>query len=290
MTSLNLSGQLHIRRMSRPEFDTLIAWASKEGWNPGLYDADIFWNTDPDGFIAAEMNGELIGGGSIVSYQGKFGFMGFFIVRPEYRGQGLGSTLWLARRKELESRLNAHCSIGMDGVFNMQPFYAKGGFSFSHRNIRFEGKGQTCQLDASVIPLSTVPFHALLDYDNTHFPAERADFLKAWISQPESRALAVMNGNQISGYGVIRRCKNGFKIGPLFADNAQIALNLFNGLSDHAANQAIFLDAPEINEDAMQLVKSKNMTEIFGCARMYFGGTPCLPNEKTYGVTSFELG
>jgi len=32
----------------------------------------------------------MIGGGSIVSYNGHFGFMGFFIIQPKYRGRGWG--------------------------------------------------------------------------------------------------------------------------------------------------------------------------------------------------------
>ena len=77
---------MNIRRMTRDELDTLVEWAACEGWNPGLDDAEVFWATDPEGFIAAEIEGELIGGGSIVAYEKKYGFIGLFIVRPEYRG------------------------------------------------------------------------------------------------------------------------------------------------------------------------------------------------------------
>ncbi len=118
----------------------------------------------------------------------------------------------------------------------------------------------------------------------------REHFLKAWITQPDSRALGVMDGGRLRGYGVIRRCDNGFKIGPLFADNAGIALDLFNGLSDHAAAEAIFIDVPEINDAALQIVRDKEMKEVFGCARMYFGHKPALPDAHIYGVTTFELG
>lgn len=285
-----MSDELLIRPMSRSELDILLSWAANEGWNPGLYDADIFWNTDPGGYIAAEIDGELIGGGSIVSYQGRFGFMGFFIVKPEYRGQGLGTKLWFARREKLQSRFNTPVCIGMDGVFEMQPFYTRGGFKFSHREIRFEGTGSPCPLPSSVTSLSNVVFNSLLDYDTAHFPAERPTFLKAWIAQPDSRALGFMDGKQLRGYGVIRRCQNGFKIGPLFADSAGIALELFNGLSDHAAGKPVFLDVPEVNDSAMQLVGGKGMQEVFGCARMYFGNKPALPDAQIYGVTTFELG
>ena len=101
-----MQADLNIRPMSRPEFDRLVDWAAAEGWNPGLHDADTFWQTDPQAFVAAELDGELIGGGSIVSYDGRFGFMGFFIMRPELRGRGLGGRLWHARRDRLRARLH----------------------------------------------------------------------------------------------------------------------------------------------------------------------------------------
>ncbi len=100
-----MSQELEIRSMTRAEVDELVAWATREGWNPGLHDADIFWATDPEAFIAADLDGKMIGGGAITSYNGEFGFMGFFIVRPEYRGQGFGNTLWHARRQRLLDRL-----------------------------------------------------------------------------------------------------------------------------------------------------------------------------------------
>lgn len=285
-----LSERLIVRPMRRAEFDTLIRWASNEGWNPGRYDADIFWNTDPEGFIAAELDGELIGGGSIVAYQQQFGFMGFFIIKPEYRGQGLGTKLWLTRRDTLLARLSPSAAIGMDGVFEMQPFYTKGGFKFSHRDIRFEGVAQANVIPSSLTLLSKVPFDLIVKYDTQHFPAERASFLKAWINQPESRALSLVENGVLRGYGVIRRCHNGFKIGPLFADSAAIALDLFNGLSDHAAGQSIFIDVPEVNQAAMKMVSDKGMQEVFGCARMYYGSQPALTNNSIFGVTTFELG
>ena len=157
---------------------------------PGLNDAPIFWDTDPDGFIAAELGGELIGGGSVVSYAGRFGFMGFFIIRPDHRGRGLGERLWIHRRDLLISRLQTPAAIGMDGVFNMQAFYARGGFVFSHRDLRFEGIGSAAAGDG--VDLSEVPFAELLRYDTAHFPAPREPFLRAWISQPDSRALGPM--------------------------------------------------------------------------------------------------
>ncbi|MGH8435843.1 MAG: GNAT family N-acetyltransferase [Pseudomonas sp.] len=290
-----MSNQLVIRNMTRSELDELVGWAAREGWNPGLHDAELFWATDPEAFIAADLDGELIGGGAITSYNGEFGFMGFFIVRPEYRGQGLGNALWHARRERLLARLRPGASIGMDGVFAMQDYYAKGGFVFSHRNLRFRAeiseRPATSRVDdQDIVPLAIFPFDQVLDYDRTCFPAARPTFLRGWIAQPDALALGCRREGRLSGFGVVRRCGEGCKIGPLFADDTLAANALYSHLAGFAAGGPLFLDAPEYNCAAMELVQQQGMLEVFGCARMYLGPPPALAHERVFGVTTFELG
>ncbi len=290
-----MNEEIEIRPMMRAEVDELVAWAAAEGWNPGLHDADLFWATDPDAFIAAELAGELIGGGSITSYSGDYGFMGFFIIRPAYRGQGFGNTLWHARRQRLLDRLKPHATIGMDGVFAMQSYYAKGGFVFSHRNLRFRTEiapppAISPAKDAHIVPLTDVPFEQIAAYDRTCFPASRTTFLQGWITQPAALALGYMRDGQLCGYGVIRRCQDGCKIGPLFADDGTVAEALYTHLAEFAAGGALFLDAPENQPAAMAFVARHQMEEVFGCGRMYLGSVPDVMHARIFGVTTFELG
>ena len=290
-----MSETLEIRNMTRSEVDELVSWAAQEGWNPGLHDAELFWATDPDAFIAADLNGEMIGGGAITAYNGEFGFMGFFIVRPEFRGQGLGNTLWHARRQRLLNRLGPGTTIGMDGVFDMQSYYAKGGFVFAHRDMRFQAEIPDPPAAAptdnpNIVPLANVPFEQLLAYDRTCFPAPRPNFLRGWIAQPDALALGNMADGQLNGYGVVRRCGEGCKIGPLFANDAQIANALYSQLAQFAAGGPLFLDIPENNPAALALVAQHKMVEVFGCARMYLGEAPEIAHERIFGVTTFELG
>lgn len=287
--------ELEIRNMTPSEVAELVGWAADEGWNPGLHDADIFWATDPEAFIAADLDGEMIGGGAIVSYNGEFGFMGLFIVRPEYRGRGFGNALWHIRRQRLLDRLQPEASIGMDGVFAMQSYYAKGGFVFSHRNLRFrteitEHPATSAAADKHIVPLATVPFTQLLEYDRTCFPAMRPNFLKEWISQTDALALGYVREGELCGYGVVRRCGEGCKVGPLFANDSSVAEVLYAHLAEFAVGGPLFLDAPENNAAAMALVAEHQMVEVFGCARMYLGDFPELAHERIFGVTTFELG
>ena len=281
---------LLIRGMQRGELDTLVDWATIEGWNPGLSDADIFWATDPEGFIAAELHGELVGGGSIVSYGGTYGFMGFFIVHPDHRGRGLGNELWHARRQLLIDRLEKPATIGMDGVFDMQPYYAKGGFEFAGRDLRFETTGKPFSVSADIVELSEVGFMEVEAYDRAHFPAPRSKFLRLWLNQPGAFSVGSITGGALTGFAVMRPCIKGYKIGPLFADSSDIAENLFLALSCKAPGESIFLDVPENNLQSIEMVNRHDMAEVFGCAKMYLGPKPALPEQEIFGVTTFELG
>jgi GNAT superfamily N-acetyltransferase len=288
------------RRITRHEFDTAVAWAAREGWNPGLHDADAFWSSDPEGFVGAERDGELIATGSIVSYGGEFGFMGFFIVRPDLRGAGIGRDFWLWRRDTLRARLRPGAAIGMDGVFAMQPFYARGGFAFSHRNLRMAGRGTRAtsgetkptptEAARTLRDLTTLPFDAVAACDRRHFGFPREVFLRRWIAPAQGRALGAWDGARLRGMGVVRRCREGFKIGPLFADDPTVAETLFRALSAEAADEPLYLDVPENNPSALALAARHGLTEVFGCARMYHGAAPTLPWGEIYGVTTFELG
>lgn len=125
-----------IRTASREELEMMIDWAALEGWNPGLFDADAFYAADPKGFLMGFMDEEPISCISAVAYDHGFGFVGFYIVKPEYRGNGYGYQIWEVAIKYLTTQ-----NIGLDGVLAEQENYKKTGFKLAYRNIRYEGKG-----------------------------------------------------------------------------------------------------------------------------------------------------
>ena len=49
-----------IRRMGRSDLNMALCWAAREGWNPGLHDADCFYAADPDGFLIGLLDDERI--------------------------------------------------------------------------------------------------------------------------------------------------------------------------------------------------------------------------------------
>lgn len=275
-----------VRPMSRGELDIAIDLAAAEGWNPGIHDAETFWAADPGGFFALEHDGQVIGTVSVVRYGDGFAFGGLYILRPEYRGRGIGYAL----QHEFTLPFTGRRNFGIDGVFGMQARYASAGFIFAHRNVRFEGRGGGAA-PAGVIPLGEVPFAAVADYDRPFFPGPREAFLRAFLSQPDAVGYAATNaGGGLAGYGLARACRAGYKVGPLFADTPAAAERLFQALSAAVPGEPLFLDVPEPNADAVALVARHGMREVFGTARMYSRSVPALPLERIYGITTFELG
>lgn len=293
-----------IRHAAQPDMTYIIDQCRREGWNPGLADEACFFAADPAGFLIAELDGRPIGCVSAVRYpgdtpDGDFGFIGCYIVEPAYRGSIYGPNL----ARQAIARLDG-CNIGLDGVVAQQDHYRHAGFKLAHRNLRYAGQTADWSGPPAGSPLidaASLPFAQLEAYDRLHFPTPRHAFLQAWLTAASHRSLAYVEAGQILGFGTVRACASGYKVGPLFANNAGIAEALLLGLVERIRQElvplapgdpdtTIYLDISEENQAAMALVRQLNMTFVFETARMYSGSRPDLNWDQVYGITTFELG
>lgn len=272
--------------MRREELAFAIDLAAREGWNPGLSDAECFFAADPSGFLIGELDGDTVGCISSVSYAGRYGFVGLYIVRPEFRGHGYGWRLWQAAL----ARLRGH-NVGLDGVVAQQSNYARSGFRLAYRNVRYRGQAEPAAIHATVRPAAEAAFEAISDFDRQIFPERRDAFLRPWLTQPMAGAYVAQDGSRLTGYTVIRQCREGWKIGPLAADDVVIARRLYEAAAAHApSREAIFIDVPEANPDATSFLSALSLAPVFETARMYTGPDPAIELPKLFGVTTLELG
>ena len=223
---------------------------------------------------------------SVVRYSDGFGFLGLYIVRPEARGRGYGLRLWQAGLEHL-----AGCTVGLDGVVAQQANYARSGFELLHRNLRFAGPAdEEAPADGGLQPVTPELLPQVLAFDGGRFPAARTRFLACWLNADGHRALALVRDGAVAGYGVIRRCRRGSKIGPLFAEARGRCRHPVPrargrrrgpGHHRHPGTQPL---------RAWRLVERHGMALEFETARMYRGRAPDLPLDEIYGITTFELG
>ena len=278
------------RKLTLDQVRELVSWAETEGWNPGLEDAELFYLADPDGFYGYFKEEELIGGGSLVSYDGEFGFMGLYIMKPEYRSQGIGRSLWNQRKNTLIKRLNSNAAIGMDGVVAMQSFYHKGGFALSFIDVRHEniGKEYARLAEISVVTASDLP--EVLALDKHCFGFDRSTFMKAWVLQTGGQSFQYKKEGKLLGFATIRKVVVGYKIGPLFAQTYAAATALYEACLTAAIGEKVYLDIPLSNPHALALTTHYQTQAMFECGRMYHGAAPEIPIDQVYGITTFELG
>jgi len=277
---------LLVRTMRPDEVAIAVNWAAAEGWNPGLADDACFAVPDPEGFFIGELDGVPAATVSCVNYGASFAFLGFYIVRQDLRGHGYGLRMWNAAVAHAGPRV-----IGLDGVVAQQQNYQKSGFKLAYANVRYGGVVAVPDMpQGRVVALSDVPLAAVEAYDATVFPAPRSAFLRRWIGSPGHVGRALVRDGELVGWGVIRPCRKGRKIGPLVAHDRSAAEIILQALLAGAGGGEIFLDAPGINRDAVALAQDLGLVPVFETARMYTGSIPPLRLDRVFGVTSFELG
>lgn len=277
---------LLIRNLRPEDISLAIDWAAAEGWNPGLADAACFAAPDAHGFFVGEIDGEPVATVSCVNYDDRFAFLGFYIVRADFRGAGHGLRIWNAAIAHAGAR-----AIGLDGVVAQQDNYRKSGFQRAYANIRYGGiVAAPPKPPADVVALDTIPF-ALVDADDaTVFPARRSAFLRAWIDASGHVGRALVRDGKLAAWGVIRPCRTGRKIGPLVADDRAGAAAIVQALLVSADVGEVFLDVPAVNREAIALAVELGLKPVFETARMYTRPIPPLRLDRVFGVTSFELG
>jgi hypothetical protein len=207
-------------------------------------------------------------------------------VRPAHRGTGLGLALW----EHALGSVPADVVVGLDGVVAQQDSYQRSGFVLAHRNARWGGTptwvpdrtSAVRDLHADDLPLVTA-------YDAAVFPAAREAFLTVWLTG-DRRTVGHVEDGRLRGYGTIRPCRDGWKVGPLAADTPAIATSLMGALVAPVAPGPVFVDVPEPHAAAVALATRMGLAPAFETARMYRGPAPDLPLDRVFGITTLELG
>jgi hypothetical protein len=270
-----------IRTLRLGEVETLVGWAAAEGWNPGVGDAAAFYAADSEGFLGAFVDYEMVAGISAVAYGTSFGFIGLYICRPDRRGHGHGKAVWDAGLAHLAGR-----TIGLDGVPEQQANYASMGFVKAYETTRMTGVFPVTE--AEVTPVVPDMFAELAAFDGACFPEVRESFLQAWLTPPR-RAFAVLGDGRIRGYGVVRACVEGHKIGPLFGETEDVAIRLLGALGREVGGP-VQIDVPDGQKSFRRRLDDVGLIPGFSTARMYRGPAPQVNMARVFGISTLELG
>lgn len=300
----------NVETLKRSGVAQLLSLAAAEGWNPGVGDVAAFQAADPDGFLGVHDRESLVAGISVVRLDARNGFLGLYIVDPARRGQGHGFALWQEALQRLADR--GVVSVGLDGVVEQQANYRRSGFEFLHRNLRFVGPaeqlsgvtGTARDRGLSVAVMSAEDRASAKLLDRATGSVARDAFLDAWLVDRDCRhSLCARDASGALGFATVRRCLDGWKIGPLIASTRAVAEHLIAALVDIALANAgsagspdgpgattFTIDVPEANAPAIHLLEEAGFEQTFETARMYRGPAPAIDTARLWGVATLELG
>ncbi|MBR7826889.1 GNAT family N-acetyltransferase [Actinospica sp. MGRD01-02] len=274
---------------ARPgEWDQVVLWAAKEGWNPGRHDSEHFLMQDPRGFLLGRLDGKVVSAISVVNYSPDYAFLGYYLVRPDRRGQGFGIATWKAGMQHAGSR-----TIGLDGVPDQQDNYRTQGFLPAYTTVRYRGRPNLehkAEDVEGVVPVGPEHLDLLAALDAAGHPADRHPFASRWAADPRHVTRARFRDGLLTGYGVLRPANEGVRIGPLLATTPRDAAAVLASLLREAGDATVAIDIPEPHHVARNLAELHGLTPSSRTARMYTGPIRSLQQSLVYGVMSLELG
>jgi hypothetical protein len=129
----------------------------------------------------------------------------------------------------------------------------------------------------------------VIAFDRRSFPAERNGFLHAWLQRPRE-TMVIIREEAIAGYTVLRRCHDGYKVGPLLADGVREAEALFFACINQVGGEVLHFDVPETQEAFSRVLLDAGMAPGFETSRMYKNGSPTVIPQSVFAITTLELG
>ena len=288
---------LRILPLTQGDIGAVTDWARQEGFAPGLGDVAIYRHTDRQGIWVGWLGEERIGCITGVRYNAAYGFIGLYLVRPAWRGNGYGLELWRHAMQHLE---DLPC-IGLEAAPNRVEAYWSWGFSAASPTTRWQcinndqdSAGAVADDDWQLLEGAAVPERAVQQFDAQREPSPRPHFLSQWLHHPGGSVLALIDGQGLChGFGRIRPCLlkggEGWRIGPLMAETPQAASRLLEGLLRRHPG-VVLIDAPGANPDAAVLLEKQGFRPIDATIRMYRGEAPAVSLRDVYGLACLELG
>ena len=301
--SISGTEQLKVRLIkTQKEFESIVINALvKEGWGPGLHDAECFMACDPTAAFVGELNGKPIGCITVAKYGNSFAFAGSYIVSKEYRGEKYGKEIYEAAYESAKSFPSLATIAGLQQEKINQCYGFRtlfyGAFFIFNIPATIACFSETWKRSPVKIKcIEEVNLESLFMYDTKVFGFERYSFLSKWLRAPGSYVrVAIDNEGSIVGYTVARPTfiKASYKIGPLYADSEPIAEKLLKAVFEELLRHekpvpVVCIDAPtEKGTSLCERLGGKRSLEL---AYMVMNNIPDARFDKWFGCTTVQFG
>lgn len=257
------------------------------GWNQLYRDWAIFLKSSPEGSRVAVKDGKICGTVTTIRYEQKFSWIGMVLVDPSFRRQGIGLQLLRAAMDMLREEE----TIKLDATPEGRLLYQQLGFTDEYGLSRMKMHAPVNLPETDAEAMTEADLDSVYRYDQPVFGAVRKDLLNWQFGGAVHFAFVKKMNGQIAGYCMGRRGFNFSHIGPVVADNMQIAIELVSAAFKKCEGEPVIVDVPTSGRAWINWLQSLGFTEQRPFIRMYKGQNayPGLP-EKMFAICGPEFG
>jgi ribosomal protein S18 acetylase RimI-like enzyme len=197
-----------------------IGWNQTEAdWRYMLANGAGYGRTNPDG--------KLIASAMSLPY-GAFGWVCMVLVSPAYRRRGLASDLM---RRVTDDLLAREIVPGLDATPDGREVYKQLGYQDIYGLDRLWADSVTPSGDGGETPVDIAPMNAddideIAEYDAPGFGGDRRALLEHLRERAPDQAYVARAGQWLAGYVLARDGREALQIGPVVAEDPDIAIAL----------------------------------------------------------------
>ncbi|MGH9839224.1 MAG: GNAT family N-acetyltransferase [Blastocatellia bacterium] len=281
---------IRYRNMTRADIASGLELCRASRWNQAAWDWELFLRLSPSGCRVAVRDGRVVGTVTTVRYEDRFSWIGMALVDPAERGQGIGTQLLGEALKILKDET----SIRLDATPAGQSIYHKLNFIDEYWLSRMETRVSGLWLDGKPNParlMMEADLPGVLELDRAVFGADRRVTLEWVLEGAPEYAWIITHGGRVAGYTFGRHGFNFEHLGPVIAEDQEIARQLVSACLGRQVGKRFILDASHHNADWRPWLESIGFREQRPFIRMYRGENPYpgLP-EKQFGILGPEFG
>ena len=287
MTRTNVD--IEFRPMVEADIEAGLRLCRLAGWDQVRRDWERFLAGPDSRAWAAALAGEVIATVATIRYGPRVGWIGMVLVHPAAQGRGVGAALL---RQAIDSLADVPV-IRLDATPAGQPLYQKHGFvedcpltRMEATSVGIEHGSRTHARDMTRGELSEV-----VAMDRLAFGAPRADLLHWMYDGAPQFAFVAERGGNLSGYLLGRHGHQFDHLGPIVADDLDVAMDLTKACLARHRDQAFVIDAARHDEGWIRFLESIGFHPQRPYVRMYRGEpAPFGVARQQFAVLGPEFG
>jgi predicted N-acetyltransferase YhbS len=277
------------RKMVPADIQACMELSKAAGWNQLEIDWQAFMRLGPEDNVVAVSGDDVIGSVATIRYGEDLSWIGMLLVHPDFRGKGVGKDLLLEAVQKLAHEKN----VKLDATSAGRQIYLQCGFEDEYpisrmeaRSVAVDKSGQNC------FPAEEKDLAGMFEIDAKVFGAGRQMLLKQVWFNGLTFSFVYKSEGKILGYSLGRRGYRFFHIGPIIADNIEVAKSLLQTILHHTpAETPVIIDINHAGKEWISWLHQLGFTEQRSFMRMFRGNNtnPGIP-EKQFAILGPEFG